>query len=270
MNELRLSLLTLGVGFILGLLAWEWWRRRQAAETQRRDQQIIDGRATLRSTADDDSEDDIAPLPISAAPDATREPVLGALPVVEMGQRLDAQIQPDVDRYGIGSEAETVVLDPADMEPPPTVRVDWPDEAVRQIVGLRVVARTGMRFSGLRVRQALVGDGYLFGEFQIYHRPGADGRVLVSAASLAKPGYFEPAKMDTQTFSGLNLFAVLPGPLPPVQAFDTLLVSARSIAQRLGGDVSDSSGAPLNDERIQEMRNGLRERAAVERAAGTA
>ena len=54
-----------------------------------------------------------------------------------------------------------------------------------------------------------------------------DGRVIVSAAALAQPGTFDPSIMDSQRFSGLNLFAVLPGPLPERETFDELVRAAR-------------------------------------------
>jgi cell division protein ZipA len=263
MSELRLSLLALGIGFLLGLVAWEWWRRRLAAAQARRDSAMT-GIAAAEH-ADNPAHDRLAAAP-SIGP-VGRDPVLGSLPMVDVGEQLDSQIQADVDRYGL-ADADTVVLDTADFEKPPEVRVEWPEETQRQILGLRVVARPGTRFSGMRVRQALVGDGYVYGEMRIFHRAGVDGRVILSAANLNKPGYFELDKLDSQTFSGLNLFAVLPGPLPAVQTFELLLGSARSLAQRLGGDMAETSGARLTDERTLELRAGLRDAAPLQRAAG--
>ena len=53
--------------------------------------------------------------------------------------------------------------------------------------------------------------GFWHGPLDIYHLPDAEGRVIVSAAALAQPGTFDPSIMDSQRFSGLNLFSVLPG-----------------------------------------------------------
>jgi len=263
MSELRLSLLALGIGFLLGLAAWEWWRRRRAAAQARHD-------STTSAVAASEPLDESVRDRLSAAPSIAplgRDPVLGSLPMVDVGEQLDSQIQADVDRYGL-ADADTVVLDTADFGKSPELRIDWPDETQRQILGLRVVARPGTRFSGMRVRQALVGDGYVYGELRIFHRAGLDGRVILSAANLNKPGYFELDKIDSQTFSGLNLFAVLPGPLPAVQAFELLLGSARALSQRLGGDMAETNGARLTDERTLELRAGLRDTAPLQRAAG--
>ena len=270
MSELRLSLLALGVGFVLGLAAWEWWRRREAAAAARREPVVPGGETVMPSDRDNKSGNEwlAAAAPVVAA---SRDPVLGSLPVVDVGQQLEGQIRVDIDRYGL-AEADTVVLSPADIGvevlKAPEPRVDWPDEAQRQILGLRVIARSGTRFSGMRVRQALVGDGYVYGEFRIFHRTGMDGRVIVSAASLTKPGYFELDLIDSHTFAGLNLFAVLPGPLAAVQAFEILLGSARALALRLGGDLADAAGATLTDERTLAIRASLRDASPLQRASG--
>ena len=82
----------------------------------------------------------------------------------------------------------------------------------------------------------------------------ADGRVLLSAASLTKPGNFDLATMDSGLFLGLNLFAVLPGPLPGRDTVDKLLIAGHTLAQRLRGELRDSRGEALTEARLTEMR----------------
>jgi FtsZ-interacting cell division protein ZipA len=60
--------------------------------------------------------------------------------------------------------------------------------------------------------------------------------------------------MDSQFYRGLNLFAVLPGPLPPRDTIDKLLLAGHTIAQRLRGELQDSRGEPLTEARVAEMR----------------
>jgi cell division protein ZipA len=139
----------------------------------------------------------------------------------------------------------------------PTVsapRADWPAEQERRIVGLRIVARNGERFTGSSVRQALQGEGFMHGDMQIFHRSTGDGRVLLSAASLTRPGSFDLATMDSLLYRGLNLFAVLPGPLTGRETVDKLLLTGHTIAQRLRGELQDSRGELLNEARLAEMR----------------
>ncbi len=137
---------------------------------------------------------------------------------------------------------------------PVTMRLDWPPPDQQRIIGVRVIARNGERFTGVSLRQALLGEGFQHGELEIFHRPMADGRVLLSAASLTKPGNFDLATMDSGLFLGLNLFAVLPGPLPGREAVDKLLIAGHTLAQRLRGELRDARGEPLTEARLTEMR----------------
>jgi FtsZ-interacting cell division protein ZipA len=77
--------------------------------------------------------------------------------------------------------------------------------------------------------------------------------------------------MDSQTFAGLNLFIVLPGSQPPLAALEALVVSARALAQRLGGELRTAANEALGDAEVQQLRQSLREPdAAVLRTAGAA
>jgi FtsZ-interacting cell division protein ZipA len=131
--------------------------------------------------------------------------------------------------------------------------VDWPPEAQRHILAVRVVGLNPDRMSGRPLRQALSACGFVHGRFGIFHQPGADGRALISAANLSKPGVFDPASMDFHRFRGLGLFAVLPGPLPPAAALDHLLDTAGDLAQRLHARLQDEHGMPLDEERLEAM-----------------
>lgn len=144
-----------------------------------------------------------------------------------------------------------VVLSAADLV------IDWPPEAERQIVALRVVPRGGERFAGRSLRQALVGEGFLHGPMDIFHLPGDDARVLLSAAGLTRPGVFQLDTMDTGRYAGLNVFAVLPGPLPADETFDRLIEAARALAARLNAELRDQRGEPLTTARVVALRAQL-------------
>lgn len=150
--------------------------------------------------------------------------------------------------------ASAWLADSVPNELPQAVVLDWPPEAQRRIVALRVVPRPGERFNGSALRQALVGEGFIHGELDIYHKPAGDGRAMISAASLTRPGTFDPRTIDGLLFAGLNLFAVLPGPLSPRDTVERLLLVARTLAQRLRGEALDGRGQPLTDARVAELR----------------
>jgi cell division protein ZipA len=135
--------------------------------------------------------------------------------------------------------------------------VEWPPDDERRIVALRLVATAPERFPGRSVRQALAAEGFVLGRFAIFHKPDEEHRAVLSAASLSRPGTFDPETMDSQHYGGLSLFAVLPGPKSPPQAFDELVFTARNLNERLHGVLQDEQGTPLTPSRIAHLRERL-------------
>ncbi|MBW4051940.1 MAG: hypothetical protein HIU85_10835 [Proteobacteria bacterium] len=136
--------------------------------------------------------------------------------------------------------------------------VEWPPEESRRIVSLRLVAGPPERFAGRTLRLALAAEGFLLGKFSIFHKPDESNRALLSAASLTRPGAFDLETMDSQRYAGLSLFAVLPGPKTPGQAFEELLATARNLNERLQGALQDERGGPLTVLRVSSIRESLR------------
>jgi len=158
--------------------------------------------------------------------------------------------------------ATTAQLESEVVLPPPVVHTDppvveWPPEDQRKLVSVRLVARPPERFQGRLVRQALAAEGFVLGALDIFHKPDAQNRAVLSAASLTKPGTFDLESMDTQRFTGLNLFAVLPGPRSAQRTFEDLLTTARTLNERLEGALQDDRGGPLTPTRIQILRDQL-------------
>ena len=229
-------------------------------------------------TADDRREPTLT-LPAVTVRDRLPEPRIVDLDSA-VGSDAGGQSLPVVDSVTISDEPAPATND---APPPPTVQIppppsvqqpsapppsapqptgqpssspepQQPDAQDRRIIALRVVARHGERFTGTSLRQALQGEGFVHGDMQIFHRLTADGRPLLSAASLTRPGSFDLATMDAALFRGLNLFAVLPGPLSGRETIDKLLLAGHTIAQRLRGDLLDSRGEALTEARLAEMR----------------
>ena len=162
------------------------------------------------------------------------------------------------------SEPAAAPAAPIQREAPPELasaaplRVDWPAEHERHILALRLVAPQRERFAGRSLRQALAAEGFLLGQFAIFHKPDDEHRAVLSAASLTRPGTFDMETMDSQHYGGLSLFAVLPGPKPPPQAFDELVFAARNLNDRLHGELQDEQGTPLTPARIAQLREQVR------------
>ncbi len=133
--------------------------------------------------------------------------------------------------------------------------VDWPPEEDRRIIALRIVSVSPERFSGRAIRTALVAEGFVHGKYAIFHK--ADQRAVLSAASLSKPGVFDLDTIDSQRFSGLNLFAVLSASESAREPFEVLLACARNLNERLEGGLQDDRGGPLTPSRIAALRESL-------------
>jgi cell division protein ZipA len=143
--------------------------------------------------------------------------------------------------------------------PAPTAAVPTPADTgtSQRIVGVRVCALGDAGWSGAALRSTLEDQGLAFGRYQVFHRRHSDGRSLFSAASLVEPGIFDPSRMVEEYFRGLTLFAILPGPAPPLQTFDAMMETAKDLAEALGGTVQDDRGSPLSPQRVMALREDV-------------
>jgi cell division protein ZipA len=277
--QLRWILLIIGVVF-LGALAW--WERR-------RPRQAVGGSAGERAEAGRVRAEPTLTLPAMRArePEPPHE-----LPVVEAGAVLAADSAGDspIDEVAAAAPQERSApieesfgyVPKAHSPPPPSAQhlppaaaamppretlpelpggvvptVEWPPDEQRSIVAVRLIAPAAERFAGRSLRQALAAEGFVLGRFSIFHKPDESRRAVLSAASLTRPGTFDADTMDSQHYGGLSLFAVLPGPKAPPQAFDELVFTARSLNERLHGVLQDEQGSPLTPARIALLRERL-------------
>jgi cell division protein ZipA len=127
----------------------------------------------------------------------------------------------------------------------------------QKIVTVRVCAPGEARWSGATLLSALELHGLAYGRYQVFHRRHVDGRSLFCVASLIEPGTFDVARMSTEEFRGITLFAVLPGPVEPLLTVDELLGAARGLAQELSGMVQDNKGMPLSPQRAAALRDDV-------------
>jgi FtsZ-interacting cell division protein ZipA len=288
-TELRLILLAIGVPFIAGMWWWERRRPRQAsgsaADRPTRGEHGADTPAvrrmepsislpTMRAREAGPPHD----LPVFDLPEGA-EPELAAGPAPEAPTDEVATLRPADLATEAPSPAAAQAEEGFDYVPkaePPAARqaapaavpprevlpelpgaaapiVEWPPDDKRRILALRLVAPPE-RFAGRLLRQALAAEGFVLGRFAIFHKPDAQRRAVLSAASLSRPGTFDAETMDSQHFGGLSLFAVLPGPKSPSQAFDELVSASRALNERLQGLLQDEQGSPLTPARIAQLR----------------
>ncbi len=165
----------------------------------------------------------------------------------------------------------TPLQPPPILEPPPKVRPNTenadrqgaaspqaPNASEKQkIVTLRVCAVGDARWAGANLMATLEGHGLAFGRYQVYHRKHNDGRSIFCVASLIEPGTFDISSMANDEFRGVSMFAVLPGPLDPLQTVDALLATARDLARELSGTVQDGRGMPFSPQRVTALREDV-------------
>jgi cell division protein ZipA len=295
MSELRWALLIAGVLFIAALVWWERRRPRQArgvlpratardAGAEREARLVREPPLTLPSVR---AREPIASseLPVLELgeeprsvpvlePAATGEPAtVPGLPARSTaaehgGEHSAAAAEPEPAEPPTVAAAE---VRPAAAPPPGAVRenlpelpaalpplVKWPADPQRRILAVRLVAPLRERFAGRSLRQALAAEGFVLGQFAIFHKPDEERRAVLSAASLTRPGTFDMQTMDSQHYGGLSLFAVLPGPKSPPQAFEELVFTARNLNERLHGVLQDERGSPLTLARIAQLREQVR------------
>jgi cell division protein ZipA len=150
--------------------------------------------------------------------------------------------------------AEISTADQGAQARQPELIVDWPSEEARRIVTLRILPARQDRLAGRALRQGLAACGFRHGQFGIFHLAGEDGRVVISAASLVRPGMLDPTTMDFQRFAGINVFAVLPGPVSAEVALQQLAQVAVEVAARVGGRVQDETCSPFSAGEAGEWR----------------
>jgi cell division protein ZipA len=234
-----------------------------AADFTAPDAQFVDTRFG-EDFANEAAAEPVDGAPVVAAPEPSPSPaplgpataeVDGLLEELGASQMADPPISDiELGPTVIVAAAPAPLSTPEPEAPPTAVVVEWPAPDASQVLAVRVIS-VGEKFSGRAVRLALAAEGFVLGKFEIFHKPAADGRALLSVASLTKPGTFDSHSIDMQRYSGLNLFAVLPGPLPGPAAVDELLACAQILAQRLRAVLQDEQGAPLSPARIAAMHN---------------
>ena len=190
--------------------------------------------------------------------DDTVDDLLAIVPEEEIPADERATFDEEDSRPAAAPAAPTLREMLPELPPAASLRVEWPAEHERHILALRLVAPQRERFAGRSLRQALAAEGFLLGQFAIFHKPDDEHRAVLSAASLTRPGTFDMETMDSQHYGGLSLFAVLPGPRAPPQAFDELVFAARNLNDRLHGELQDEQGTPLTPARIAQLREQIR------------
>jgi cell division protein ZipA len=285
--ELRFILAALSALLLAGIWWWGARRSRQAAgNAELRESTMSSSTTPVRTAAPIDDEPDstepprghdgsrewgVSPLePLSIRTAQFESVQLADLPMMAhadpLGETLDLGIadhehaahqfappppEPADERVSVGARGGA---EPVPAAPKPQLANA---SETQRIVSIRVCATGETRWSGLDLMIALENHGLAYGRYNVFHRKHSDGRTLFCAASLVEPGVFNLAKMPQEEFRGLTLFAVLPGPLEPLQTLDAVIETAGELAATLHGTLQDSHGAPLSMQRAEALREDV-------------
>jgi len=263
--ELRWILLALSVPMLVAIWWWTARRSRQApGDAKLRESTGPPGRgygSIDHQTAFHESPAlEAAPMEhraVEADPRDFGVPPLEPLSIrtadFEQVQAMDPPMTTEVDPVDPALNSRDEREAAADMTPAqaPTV------SETQRIVTVRVCAENESHWSGAQLKAALENHGLAFGRYKVFHRKHSDGRTLFCAASLVEPGTFDIARMPTDEFRGLTLFAVLPGPADALQTIDALIATAADLGETLHGTVQDSKGVPLSAESIEALREDV-------------
>lgn len=148
---------------------------------------------------------------------------------------------------------------PAPAGPRPGSR---PNRPFDRIVSLYVHAREGGTLRGDDLVVVADKVGLVYGDMGIFHRL-VDGREddgpLFSMANIAKPGSFDLRDLPRLSCPGLTLFLTLPGPMPALDAWNSMLPVAQRVAQLLDAELLDESRNPLVEQTVAYIRSEMRQ-----------
>jgi len=154
-----------------------------------------------------------------------------------------------------GGDEEGVDKEPKIVEEP--INLGRPEK----IVTLRVAFSATNNVSGEGLTELFKTHSLRFGNLNIFHKfitvGGSSKGPVFSAASIAEPGSFDLANIETAVIPGLTLFMVLPNPVEGSLAFGLMLDFARAAKDRFDGEVLDESGSTLSIQRAGYIRDEI-------------
>jgi len=136
-----------------------------------------------------------------------------------------------------------------------------PNADFDKIVSVFLVARAGQSISGPDLVVAAEKAGLVYGHMNIFHRLVDNHPELgpiFSVANLVKPGSFDMATIKEMHTPAVNFFITLPGPIPALDAWDTLLPTAQRMAELLDAVLLDGERNALGRQRIANIRDEMR------------
>lgn len=224
MEGLRLILLAVGIAVVVGVYLYS----RRTVRVARREEPVPDHEIrephVVIETVDDELPEDLPPLRAG-------------------GEDADGDIHRET--AGGGSRKAPSAAPPRD----------------EKIIALTILPLDpDARIPGADLLDVFDRAGLEYGQYEVFHRmkETPDGpQSVFSVASATEPGSFDITTMADETFRGLSLFMLLPGPVRGVDAFADMLATARRIAEQIRGEVKDRNRSTLTRQTARHIREEI-------------
>lgn len=176
------------------------------------------------------------------------------------------RVEPDAfyDDDEILGEVRITRFDEPDSEIELTVEPALEPEAFgdEKIIVLTVMAPEGVQYAGDALADVAQSCGLKLTDQGVFRR-GVDtdtGTVAAyTVANILEPGTFDQAKLTEQMTPGVVMIMQLPGPFDGSSTFEQMLATARTIVDRLGGELLDGRRCNLSAQSIEHIREELLE-----------
>lgn len=247
MDELRVILLLIGAAILAAIYFFSGsGKPRQARNNEH------------RASGDTGAESATPSLDPARDPDPPPETVSRELK--RLGEIISRERKPNRAKREAGAGQPAAGAPPPAGEPSSKAE-PAPEPEPDRIVVLYVRARAGREISGKRLVEAARMAGLEYGDMDIFHRLDESGHreTIFSMANMVAPGTLDRAHTAEFSTPGVALFMRLPGPLRALDAWDAMLATARRLAEVLEADMLDENHSSLNRQRIQQIREEMRE-----------
>ena len=124
-------------------------------------------------------------------------------------------------------------------------------------IGVNVVARETGAFSGTKIRALAEAAGLRLEPDGVFYARGDHGDTRFTIDN-HEPMPFVPEQMKTLSTKGITFLLDVPRVDAAVDAFDTMVQTAKSFTAALNGILVDDNGNPLPDDAIETIRERLK------------
>lgn len=133
------------------------------------------------------------------------------------------------------------------------------EDAPDKVIVLNVMAPPGQHFIGPALIETIESCGLRYCDMQLFQYL-QDDAPLFCLVNMVKPGVFDLENVAQLSTPGVSLFIQMPNAaVGGLAAFDTMLVVAQELAQKLGGELRDETRSVLTHSAIDHIRQQIAE-----------